>query len=83
MHRGEVFVGLLGDARYEFTVIGDAVNVGQRLQAESRHLGASIVVSAEAFAAGKIDEAGSDRWLRHNGVRLRGRRETIDAYAYK
>jgi len=57
--------------------------VGQRLQAESRHLGASIVVSAEAFAAGKIDEAGSDRWVRHNGVRLRGRRETIDAYAYK
>ncbi len=83
VHRGEVFVGLLGDARYEFTVIGDAVNVGQRLQAESRHLGASIVVSAEAFAAGKIDEAGSDRRVRHDGVRLRGRSETIDAYAYK
>ncbi|WP_077963302.1 adenylate/guanylate cyclase domain-containing protein [Ensifer adhaerens] len=83
VHVGEVFVGLLGDQRYEFTVIGDAVNVGQRLQAESRHLNASVVVSATAFDDAKIGGPGADRWSRHEGLRLRGRSETIDAYAYR
>ncbi|MEI3850782.1 hypothetical protein V7S54_07665 [Ensifer sp. CCNWLY38] len=36
-----------------------------------------------SLRGGKIDEAGSGRWVRHDGVRLRGRSETIDAYAYK
>jgi adenylate cyclase len=83
VHVGEVFVGLLGDQRYEFTVVGDAVNVGQRLQAESRRLDASVVVSAQAFGEGSINEADSTRWLRHNNVHLRGRSETIDVYAYR
>ncbi|MEI2297123.1 adenylate/guanylate cyclase domain-containing protein [Ensifer sp. MJa1] len=82
VHVGEVFVGLLGDHRYEFTVIGDVVNVGQRLQAASRNLNASVVVSAAAFADAGIDGDGADRWTRHEGLSLRGRSETIDAFAY-
>ena len=64
-------------------MVGDAVNVGQRLQAESRRLDASVVVSAQAFGEGSINEADSNRWLRHNNVHLRGRSETIDVYAYR
>lgn len=82
VHIGEVFVGLLGEQRYEFTVIGDAVNAGQRLQAKSRELNTPIVVSAAAFEAAAVDAASQGAWLRHADIRLRGRSETMDVYAY-
>lgn len=52
IHEGEVFVGVIGEAELlEFTVVGDAVNVAERLERMTRQLDASIAVSGEVYRA--------------------------------
>lgn len=82
IHSGDAFVGVLGEQQLEFTVIGDTVNVGQRLQAEARNLDATIIVSAEAAKeCASVDMSGT-KWTQYTGLRLRGRTEVLDVRAY-
>lgn len=51
VHTGSAFVGTIGGrARYEFTGIGDAVNVAARLEAANKELGTRICVSQDTAA---------------------------------
>jgi adenylate cyclase len=81
VHAGEVLAGRIGaEDRYEYTVIGDAVNVAARLQQLSKESAHAVLVSADAYELAAA--AGVHCPLvQQDAVSLRGRRETIRVFA--
>jgi adenylate cyclase len=80
-HFGEVFAGALGDQRLlEYTVIGDTVNVAERLEKLTRRVQSSLVVSSALLAAGG-DAALVHRWQSLAGQRLKGHGDPVDVFA--
>jgi len=78
LHHGAVIGGVLESGYHdEFTVIGDAVNVAQRLQVSCKHFNARIVVSQSLLDQVNKPEL-LQGWLRKDNVTLRGRRRPID-----
>jgi adenylate cyclase len=81
-HHGQVFAGIVGgEGMLEFTVLGDTVNVTERLQRAAADAGTDLVVS-DAFrrACGDVFE---DRWFTAMGaLRLHGRADEIEAWAH-
>ncbi len=78
LHCGTVIGGVLERGFHdEFTVIGDVVNVAQRLEGLAKSLKAPLVVS-EALLQEVPGEAQNSRWLTATNVKLAGRREPID-----
>ncbi|MGV6848651.1 MAG: adenylate/guanylate cyclase domain-containing protein [Marinibacterium sp.] len=79
-HWGEVFSGVVGDdARLEYSVFGDAVNVAARLEDMTKTLGAPIVLSRDL-----LDRAGGDgpgKWTYHGRTGLRGRDQEVEVLA--
>jgi adenylate cyclase len=52
VHTGQVFAGNVGGTdRIKYTVIGDVVNVGSRVEGLNKDLGTTILVTEEALAA--------------------------------
>jgi adenylate cyclase len=78
VHVGEVFCGVVGDARrLEFTVMGDPVNVAARLQEATKEHGVPILASdAVVRAAGE-----EGLWREVVRAPLRGRREVLGLMA--
>ena len=74
LNTGIVMAGAIGGGgRLEYTVIGDAVNIAQRLQSEAA--GGEIVASASTVAAASIEDAESI------GARpVKGREEPVEVY---
>jgi adenylate cyclase len=76
VHTGDVIAGTIGAAdRHEYTVIGDAVNVAERLQELTRELGCDVVVSEHTAALAR--RAGVDVGASQREVSLRGRSAPI------
>lgn len=72
LHFGTAIGGVLGSGVHdEFTLIGDAVNVAQRLEQLCKPLNASIVVSGELVAAADAETVQS--WSKETNVELAGR----------
>ncbi|MCJ2010947.1 CHASE3 domain-containing protein [Methylobacterium sp. J-076] len=79
LHCGEVFSGIIGeDARYEFTVLGDTVNVAARLEQATKSHGVSVLASEAVRRAAGASTAG---WREISREPLRGRREAMAYYA--
>lgn len=78
-HYGEVFAGALGgEELLEYTVIGDTVNVAERLEGRSREVGSPFVVSAALLqAAGDI--GGLAKWRQLPPQELKGHRKPVEA----
>jgi len=75
VHAGEAFIGAVGDeTRLEFTVLGDTVNVANRLEQATKDHGVAFIASAHA-----LKEAGEDlsRWRDLGCAEIRGRRESL------
>ncbi len=79
-HYGEVFAGALGDEQLlEYTVIGDTVNVAERLEGLSRTVESPLVVSATLLGA-----VGSDQdmasWRRLPPQEIKGHKQPVEAF---
>jgi adenylate cyclase len=78
-HYGEVFVGAVGDEKMlEFTVLGDTVNLAERLERTTRVIDGVFVVSRELLdAAGQAGRAYS--WTPVSEQFLSGRLQGMEA----
>jgi class 3 adenylate cyclase len=74
INTGTVVAGTLGGpGRLDYTVLGDAVNVAQRLQSEA--VGGEILAAAVS-----VLQAGEDRAEPVGRKQLKGRKELVDVY---
>ncbi len=83
LHRGPVLMGDIGGAtQFQFTVVGDTVNVASRLEAMTRQHGTPLLVSGALFAAAapELDPATVARFAPLHGLAVRGRDGTLDAW---
>ena len=79
LNTGSVVAGNIGGAgRYDFSVIGDVINVAARVQEATRETGDTILVSAHTMRELKSTDAGLEE---RPDVRLRGKREAVAVYA--
>jgi adenylate cyclase len=80
-HHGEAFVGIVGsEGMLEFTVLGDTVNVGERLQRLATETRSDLVVS-EAFRRVCGDAFPAAAYHSLGLRRLSGRSEEVEAWA--
>lgn len=79
LHFGPVVAGVLGDRdRLEFTVIGDTVNVADRIQKHGPERGLSVVVSEEVLEAAR--QPADHEWELIGDIVVRGRNQTVTMY---
>lgn len=80
LHYGTVVGGVLDSGCHsEFTVIGDTVNVAQRLETMAKSLSSPLVVSSDLIA--HLDtKVPSANWAKQPLAVLPGRRERIDVW---
>tara|TARA_R110000787_G_scaffold150694_3_gene264624 strand:- start:986 stop:2281 length:1296 start_codon:yes stop_codon:yes gene_type:complete len=78
LHYGEAFVGVVGrESLLEFTVIGDTVNIAERIERLTRKFGADIAVSRAFADAAQLDWRDKG-WHMAEGQPLAGHRRPID-----
>jgi adenylate cyclase len=79
LNTGAVIAGNIGGAgRYDFSVIGDVINVAARVQEATRQTGDTILVSEHTMQALKLSDDGLEE---RPDVRLKGKREAVAVYA--
>ncbi len=79
LHHGEVFAGVIGRGDLlEHTVIGDTVNVAERLERLTRRLPASLVVSGDLARAAGV-RGGDPGWRRLGAQPVKGHAAPVEA----
>jgi len=88
LHYGPVVVGSIGtDRRLEFAVLGDTVNVSSRLEAMTRELRCSALISSavvDAVREQAPEEAAQilEGFVHRGAVTLKGRDQQVEVLAY-
>ena len=80
-HYGEVFVGAVGnESMLEFTVLGDVVNLAERLERLTRTAGGAFVVSRDILeVAGPAQPRAA--WAPVSQSQMVGRLKGVDAFS--
>ena len=77
INTGEALVGNMGsDQRFDYSVIGDAVNVAARLESSSKTLGKTVVVGDRTYKAAKYDY----NFDYIDSITVKGKSEPVKAY---
>jgi adenylate cyclase len=77
LNSGLMRVGFMGSARMRnYTLLGDNVNLGSRLEGTNKNYGTHIIVSETTFKAAA--DAIHGRWL--DAVRVKGKKEPVNIY---
>ncbi len=88
LHYGPVVVGNIGtDRRLEFAVLGDTVNVASRLEALTRELNCTALISSSVAETVRAEAAGEAEALlagfaERGEVALKGRAQPVNVLAY-
>jgi adenylate cyclase len=84
VHHGPVLMGDIGgESRFEFTVLGDTVNVASRLEGLTRELGVSIVASEAAIHRARERGEVPLGFVRHGEVSVRGREARLPVWIWR
>lgn len=76
---GDVTVGIVGSqGRYEFTVIGNSVNLASKLESANKAQGTRILTDGNTFKTAEAQGYVNPVALRQNGVRVTGISHPVD-----
>lgn len=79
IHTGYATAGTIGShARFEYTFIGDTVNIASRLDGLSKRLGYSIIISAETYT--NLNSVTKERFIDLGEQKIRGREIPLHVY---
>ena len=80
INSGEALVGNMGsDQRFDYSVIGDAVNLAARLESSSKTLGKTLVIGQDTFKSAKLDF--DFEYI--DQITVKGKTEEIKVYTVK
>ena len=78
INTGEALVGNMGsDQRFDYSVIGDAVNLAARLESSSKTLGKTVIVGEKTYDAAKYDY----NFDYIDSIMVKGKTESVKVYS--
>ncbi|MEN9374216.1 MAG: hypothetical protein RIR79_1768 [Pseudomonadota bacterium] len=79
LHSGMAMVGNFGSkVRFNYTALGDTINLSSRLEGLNKRYGTPMLISAETYAG--LTESKKNQFRRVEKVRVKGRDKPVEVY---